>query len=78
MNFCGSLFVYLIRNCPIKPLKAFACPDNFFDILAFSAAAMEFACTTLDISLIPLSMEATISDCRTLARAISSISILID
>ena len=45
---------------------------------ALLSAASEFACTTLEISLIPSSTDATISDCCALASAISSISVLMD
>ena len=52
--------------------------ESSWEATALPPAAVELACTTLEISLMPSSTEATISDCRRLAVAISSISTLID
>ena len=62
----------------MRPFKARACWDSSRDTAALFSAAAELLWTTTEISLIPVSTSEIISDCWTLAAAISSISVLMD
>ena len=67
-----------IWNRPIRPFSVLAWPDSSLDTQALFSAAAELAWTTLEISLMPFSTSTIISDCWTLAAAISSIRALME
>lgn len=67
-----------MRKRLMRLLSVRACWDSSWETDALFSAAMELSWTTAEISLIPFSTDTIISDCWTLAAAISSISYLMD